>query len=204
MIWGIVYKDQKQEVSKDSLKKMSYFGDGLVGNMQVFHEKNIAVGSVALPHIKKDESRPATNSDNSIIVIFQGKIYNDSELLDKDTLEKYKGSQAELILDLYEKMGQKFVNKLNGKFVFGIIDKKKNKVFLGRDRFGIEPLYYMFDNKKLIFSSTLKSIVNNPEVKKEINFHALYQFLLFCYNPAMYTFYKNVNAFFRRVICGNL
>jgi len=193
MIWGIYYKDQNQEVSKDDFQKMGDFSDGIVGSKQILQQQHFALGSAALPHIQKNDSKPAISADKLVAAVFQGKIYNLKELISEKEEAKFSGNQAKIILHLYEILGGDFVKKLNGKFVFAIFDKRKNKVILGRDRFGIEPLYYLFDNKKIIFSTTLKSIVDHPEVKKEINFHALYQFLLFCYNPAMYTFYKNIH-----------
>ena len=193
MIWGIINKDEAQQVAEDSFKKMSYFGDGLVGVKSTFNDQNVAVGCIPLPHVGKEEVQPAINADKSIIVAFHGKIYNDSELVDSELLQKFNHNPAEIVLYLYEKAGKNFVKRVNGKFAFVIIDKKDDKIILGRDRFGIEPLYYIVDNNKIVFSSTLASIVNNPEVKKELNFHAIHQFLLFCYNPALYTFYKNIN-----------
>ncbi|MBD3289340.1 asparagine synthase (glutamine-hydrolyzing) [candidate division KSB1 bacterium] len=193
MIWGIIYKDQKGNVPKESFKKMGYFGDGVVGEMKIHQGKNFAVGSIPLPHVNSEQAAPAANDDETVIVVFQGQIYNAAELLDSETLAACRGNQSQIALLLYQKRGKDFIKDVNGKFAFAVIDKNENKVILGRDRFGIEPLYYSFDNNKLIFSSTLQSIVNNPDVKKEVNFHALYQFLLFNYNPALYTFYKNVN-----------
>lgn len=193
MIWGIIYKDQKASVPKESFKKMGYFGDGVVGEMKIHQGKNFAVGSIPLPHVPPEQAAPASNEDGSVVAIVQGQFYNASELLDSETLASCQKNQSHIALKLYEKRGKDFVKDVNGKFAFAIIDKNENKVILGRDRFGIEPLYYLFDNNKLIFSSTLQAIVNSPEAKKEVNFHALYQFLLFNYNPALYTFYKNVN-----------
>lgn len=193
MIWGIYHKDQSEQVSRKFFKLMSQALDGVGSEQKIYLYKNLAIGSMPLPHEKSDETQPIANRDRSIIVVFQGKIYNTKELLELTSLKKYDNNPAEIVLALYEKSDKEFVNKMNGKFAFAIFDNKRNKVILGRDRFGIEPLYYTFDNNKIIFSTSLKSIINNPDVKKELNFHALYQFLLFCYNPALYTFFKNVN-----------
>jgi len=193
MIWGIINKDFEQPVSQESFEKMSFFGDGITGEKTSYIDKNVAMGSIPLPHIKSTQTQPVTNSDKSVIAVFQGKIYNEKELSEQENLNYKTGNAAEIILHLYAKYGKEFVKKLNGKFAFVLADKKLNQIILGRDRFGIEPLFYTFDNKKLIFSTSLAAIANCPEIKKELNFHAIHQFLLFCYNPALYTFYKNVN-----------
>ena len=191
MIWGIYNNDVSSRIDKKSLLKMGEYKDGKPGYTDTLNRSNAGVGITSLPHIKKENAKPAENSDKSILVVFQGKIYD----IDSDggVIQDENEADARKILRLYEKFGTNISQKLNGKFSFAVIDRKNNRVLLSRDRMGIEPLYYFFDREKLLFSSNLASIVNSGLIKKELNFHAVHQYLLFCYNPALYTFFKNVN-----------
>ena len=76
------------------------------------------------------------------IIIFNGEIYNYSKLKQKFNLKNFKSkSDTEVILKLYDLKGHKFLELLNGIFSFIIFDKKRNKVFIARDRFGVKPLF---------------------------------------------------------------
>ena len=80
---------------------------------------------------------------NGNIIIFNGEIYNYSKLK-KFNLKNFKSkSDTEVILKLYDLKGHKFLEHLNGIFSFIIFDKKKNKVFIARDRFGVKPLFFI-------------------------------------------------------------
>ena len=191
MIWGIYNKDVSDHVDALSLDKMSTFQDGKIGFKDTLIKENVGVGVASLPHVDNQEATPAQSKDHSVIVICQGAIYEIGDAEDQDLPRNV--SAAMKILALYNRYGVNFLHKLNGKFSLAIIDRKNERVVLSRDRFGIEPLFYYFDGDKLLFSSNLASIVNSGLVKKELNFHAIHQYLLFCYNPALYTFYKNVH-----------
>ena len=191
MIWGIIKRNPEQSVLTDSINKMAAFSDGKAGSTNIYIESEVGFGCQALPMASNAQAQPITNSDKSISVVFQGQIYNAKELASLCN-SKHENVPASLILDLYKKTGLDFVNKINGKFVFTIYDKKQHKIVMARDRFGIEPLFYYLDSDQLVFGTNLHSIVNNPEIDKELDYRAMYQFLLFCYNPALYTFFKNV------------
>ncbi|MBN1155419.1 asparagine synthase (glutamine-hydrolyzing) [candidate division KSB1 bacterium] len=191
MIWGIYNNDPSEHVDVDSLNRMSTYGDGKSGHMNSLSRDHFGVGVSSLPHVRDENATPVENADHSVAVLFQGMIYSVEDKSDTHVAKEKSG--ACIILKLYESYGVDFVNKLNGKFSFAIIDRKNERVILSRDRFGIEPMFYYVDGNKLLFSSTLASIVNSGLIKKELNFHAIHQYLLFCYNPALYTFYKNVH-----------
>ncbi len=190
MICGIVHGDPSAHASRAMIKKMGESSDGEIGVLNILQKNNIALGSAALPHIQPESVEPAMNARKTIMAVFQGRIFNTGDLLKKDNPFE---TQAQSVIHWYEKHGIDFIEQIDGQFAFAIIDRNENKVILGRDRFGIEPLYYYFDAKKIIFGSTLRSLIGTGEVKKELNLHAVYQFLQFCYNPALYTFYKNIH-----------
>ena len=101
--------------------------------------------------------QPMFNEDRSLVLVFNGEIYNFQELREKLIKKGHQflsQSDSEVILHLYEEKGEKCLEDLNGIFAFAIYDKNKERVFLARDRIGIKPLYYYFDGKRFIFSST--------------------------------------------------
>lgn len=158
-------------------------------------------GNVALGHRRlsiidlKTGHQPIPNEDGSIVIVYNGEVYNFPEL--KETLSA-KGhhfkthSDAEVIVHAYEEYGEDCLNYFNGMFAFAIWDAGKDKLFLARDRFGKKPLYYaQFDNQ-FIFASELKSILKHPSSKKEIDLAALSKYLAYEYVPSPYSIFKNI------------
>jgi asparagine synthase (glutamine-hydrolysing) len=97
----------------------------------------------------------------SLVIVHNGEIYNFMELRKELESEGHRftsGTDTEVILHSYHKWGTSCVEKFNGMWAFCIYDRDKKILFLSRDRFGIKPLYYYFDNDKFIFASELKAI----------------------------------------------
>lgn len=121
----------------------------------------------------KDGSQPMSSFDQSIHVIFNGEIFNYLELKKKLISEGYNfrtNSDTEVIIALYKKYDENFINELNGMFSICLFDKKKNITFIIRDRIGIKPLFYKLNDKSLIFSSnlnSLKKVLSNLTISKK-------------------------------------
>ena len=132
----------------------------------------------------------------NIVSIFNGEIYNYREIRDELINQGYKmltNCDSEVIPLAYHCWGEKFIKKLDGMFAISIYDKKDNKVLLFRDRSGIKPLYYYYDEKFFIFSSELKGIINFPNFKRELSSEALFSYLCFRYPvDDKNIFFKNV------------
>lgn len=143
--------------------------------------------------------QPLYNEDRSLVLVFNGEIYNYKELREK-LLEKghvFKTStDSEVLIHLYEEYKEKMVNKLRGMFAFVIWDVDKKELFAARDHFGIKPLYYTEvvegSNKSFIFGSEIKSFLEHPNFKKEVNKNALKPYLTFQYSVLDETFFKGV------------
>lgn len=139
--------------------------------------------------------QPIYNEDNSLLIMFNGEIYNYKELK-TDLIEKghtFKtNTDTEVILHGYEEYKEEILNKLRGMFAFVIYNVNTQELFIGRDIFGIKPLYYTLMNDTFMFSSEIKSFLPNPNFKKELNEKALKTYLTFQYNPLKETFFKNV------------
>jgi len=157
----------------------------------------VALGMRRLSIIDLDHGKqPFFNTDESVIVICNGEIYNYKELRNDLALKGYTlstNSDVEVLPYLYDEYGIDFINKLNGMYAIALYDKKKKELLLIRDRLGIKPLYYAVVDNDLIFSSELKSIFATDRVSKEINFNALSTYLELMYIPVPMTPFKGLS-----------
>jgi asparagine synthase (glutamine-hydrolysing) len=139
-------------------------------------------------------SQPFVNTERKIVVVFAGKIHNTAEvkrLLGSDQRFQTDCS-GEVLVYLYTKYGQDFLDRVNGKFAFALWDEANQKLILARDRFGIKPLYYFNDGNRLVFGSSLRALLATGWIDKQLNHEAVLQYLLYCYNPSDETFLRNV------------
>lgn len=139
--------------------------------------------------------QPITNEDQSLWIVFNGEIYNYpelmAELVARGHLFKTR-SDTEVILHLYEEMGEDCVTRLNGMFAIAIWDSRRHCLFLARDRLGIKPLFYSFEPKgRLIFGSEIKAVLA-ASVSREPDYQALYDYLSLMYVPSPATAYAAI------------
>lgn len=160
-------------------------------------DEQIAMGfrRLSIIDLSDNGSQPIFNEDKSLVLTFNGEIYNYKELREK-LLEAghkfYTETDSEVLIHGYEEWGRDMLNKLRGMFAFVIFDKKKDEVFGARDFFGIKPLYYAEMNGTLMWGSEIKSFLDHPHFKKELNETALENYLTFQYSPTSETFFKGV------------
>ena len=142
-------------------------------------------------------NQPISNEDKTVWLVTNGEIYNYSWLRE-DLIAKghkfYTRSDAEVIVHLYEDMKEECFGLLNGIFAIALYDRKKNRIILARDRFGVKPLYYTMHKNRLYFASEIKSIISNSEIKKELSEEALFHYMTFRYVPTPHTIYKGIYA----------
>src|SRR5437016_12940604 len=138
--------------------------------------------------------QPIFNEDQSVLIVFNGEIYNYLEL-QKELQERghhfRSNSDTEAIVHAYEEYGDECVKHLRGMFTFAIWDRKRQRLLAARDRFGKKPLNYYWDGQRLIFGSEIKSILE-AGIPREINHIALDEYLVYCCVPAPNTLFKNV------------
>ena len=120
----------------------------------------------------KSGKQPLTNESGTLQVVMNGEIYNYLELrkiLKSKGHQFNTGSDTEVIVHLFEEYGIDCINHLNGMFAFALFDKKKQQLWIVRDRAGIKPLYYVEIEDNLYFSSDVKSLreINNFSVDSE-------------------------------------
>ena len=157
---------------------------------------NIALGFRRLSIIDlADGDQPMFNEDRSMVLTFYGEIYNFKELREELIAAGHtfaNHSDSEVLLHGYEQWGTELVKRLRGMYAFVIYNKKDGSLFGARDIFGIKPFYYAQMNGSLLFGSEIKSFLEHPDFKKELNEEALGHFLSFQYSPTEETFFKGV------------
>lgn len=159
-------------------------------------DEDVTLGFRRLSIIDLNEgSQPIYNEDGSIVIVFNGEIYNYQTirqwLIEKGHTFKTH-ADTEVLIHLYEEKGEDMLNDLRGMFAFVIYNLKEKTLFAARDFFGIKPFYYSMVENHLIFGSEIKSFLEFPLFKKEVNPVALENYLTFQYSVLDETFFKGV------------
>lgn len=160
--------------------------------------EQVSLGHRRLSIIDLSENgrQPMFNEDGSVVVVFNGEIYNFAEL--RTELEQ-KGhvfssrSDTEVIIHGYEEWGLDSINRLRGMFGYALYDLKNKRLLLARDRIGIKPIYYHYHQGQLRFASEIKAILEDPQVERRVNYQALYDYLGFEFVPAPQTMFENIH-----------
>lgn len=186
--------DNSNKIIGEMMDKIRHRGPDAEGK---YVDENIALGHRRLSIIDVSSSgdQPIFNEDGSMVIIFNGEIYNYHEIREKLVGAGHifkTNTDTEVLLHGYEEYGEKLLNMLRGMFAFVIWDKNKRELFGARDFFGIKPMYYAIMGKTLMFGSEIKSFLAHPHFKKELNTTALENYLTFQYSPTKETFFRNV------------
>jgi asparagine synthase (glutamine-hydrolysing) len=127
--------------------------------------------------------QPLFNENRDVGVVLNGEIYNYRELRRELTSFGHTfvtASDTEAIVHAYEQWGDSFVERLQGMFAFVIWDERQRRMILGRDRFGVKPLYYAEpDRDHLLFASEIKALFAHPGVSRSLNSARLAEYLMF-------------------------
>ncbi len=192
---GIVGFVDKEKKKKTIIKKMAdriqHRGPDDEG---YYVDESIALGHRRLSIIDlKNGKQPMYNEDENIVIVFNGEIYNYQELQKELTNHTFKTNcDTEVLIHGYEEWGSDLPKKLRGMFAFAIWDKKEKKLFCARDNFGIKPFYYYQNEDTFLFGSEIKSFLEHPKFKKELNEEILPAYMAFSFTPTKETFFKNV------------
>ena len=161
-------------------------------------------GCVGLGHrrlsiidLSANGAQPMQNPDGSVVVTFNGEIYNYRELrssLEAQGCKFQSASDTEVLLRLYQRQGADMVHQLRGMYAFAIWDSRKRGLFLARDPFGIKPLYYSDDGKTLRVASQVKALLagGGVDTKPEPAGHV--GFFLWGHVPSPYTLYRGIRG----------
>jgi asparagine synthase (glutamine-hydrolysing) len=205
-ITGAVWTDPRAAIAPEVLARMTnvlaHRGPDDMGSYRsefALRPPFGAVPGVALGHRRLSiidlagGHQPLSNEDGTIEIVFNGEIYNHREL--RQRLEGSghlfaTHSDTEAIVHLYEDCGLDFLRHLNGMFALAIWDSKNRRLVLARDRLGKKPLYYRREPHRLLFASELKSLLEVPDIEREIDPQAIDEYLTYQYVPHPRTIFR--------------
>ena len=195
-IAGIVSRDRARTPDADRLRIMmdalEHRGPDGEGE---WIDGPAALGHKRLAIIDLETGRqPMSNEDGSIWIVFNGEIYNYVELR-RDLVRHHNfrtQSDTEVILHLYEELGERCLDRLNGMFAFAIWDARQQRLFAARDRVGIKPFYYALDKEQLVFASEPKAMLAAGFVAPETDSQGLEEYLTFQFCLGDRTLFRDI------------
>jgi len=139
--------------------------------------------------------QPICNEDGTIWIVLNGEIYNYRQLrkrLDAAGHTFRTNSDTEVIVHLYEDLGERCVEQLSGMFAFAIWDEPQQKLYLARDRIGQKPLYYAHEGETFLFGSELKAILAASQQGREMDLLAMHEYLSLRFISPPHTIFKHI------------
>lgn len=183
-ICGIAHVDPARPVDskqlatmRDTLAHRGPDGAGMwIGDGVGFGHRRLSIIDVA------GGAQPLANEDESIWLTFNGEVYNYRELTARLVRAGHRfrtHSDSEVLVHAYEEYGPDFVTRLNGMFAFGLYDCRRHRLLLGRDHFGVKPMFYALTGDALLFGSEIKAIRALLPQPRATSVPALQEYLLF-------------------------
>jgi len=191
MIFGIVHRQKDNVVNKDRF--LGLLPEATAEQpTNFFMERQVAMGvsETGVDTVDRGVSI-AYNHDKSLVVAASGNVFADHNSGGGKTSPN--DTTAARIMAAYQQRQEASFAKLNGQYSAAIWDSSRGKFILTRDHVGFEPLFYYWDNDTLIFSSSFRSLLRDKQIREQINFRAIRNYLLFNYNPGLDTFVQNVH-----------
>jgi asparagine synthase (glutamine-hydrolysing) len=197
------YFSIKDDVNENILKKMAeslihrgpnYQGTWIDNDSKI----GFAHSRLSILDTSSAGNQPMISQTGRFVICFNGEIYNHLDMRKKLANAGYSisynsQSDTETILCCFEFWGiKKTLIECVGMFAFAVFDKKLNKLFLGRDRFGEKPLYYGWQKRIFYFASELKAIRKHLNFNPEMNQDALQEYMKYSYIPAPLSIYKGI------------
>ena len=198
-ICGDLCFDDRHRVSPDVLRSMR---DSLVhrgpdsDGLHVSGDRRVGLGfrRLRIIDLTTNASQPMTNEDGSVVIVFNGEIYNFREL--RRGLEGRhhfrSHSDTEVIVHLYEEKGADAIADLEGMFALAIWDSRQRRLLLARDRAGKRPLFYLRTPERLVFASEIKAFFQHPELRIEPDPAAFPSYFIHGFVPTPNTLYRGV------------
>jgi asparagine synthase (glutamine-hydrolysing) len=163
----------------------------------IFIDGNIALGHrrLSIIDVSDNGAQPMHSKTKNWTIVFNGCIYNYKELKHELINKGHTFSSTtdtEVIAEGLEAYGIKFFERLNGMFAIGAFNHSNRKVYLSRDKFGIKPLYYWYNENTFLFSSEIKAFLKHPSFKVNIDINALNEYFTFQNLFSFRTLFKGV------------
>jgi asparagine synthase (glutamine-hydrolysing) len=162
----------------------------------VWVDEGVALGMRRLSIIDLSTGhQPIHNEDRSVWIVFNGEIYNFRELrreLEAAGHRFYTSTDTEVIVHAYEQWGKEAIGRLRGMFGLAIWDTRSRTLLVARDRIGIKPMHYATANGRFYFGSEIKSLLEAPDLPRDLDPAALDHYLSFLYTPSDGSIFKSV------------
>ncbi|HNS58919.1 MAG TPA: amidotransferase 1, exosortase A system-associated, partial [Nitrosomonas europaea] len=163
---------------------------------EVYVESGLGLGHRRLSIMDVSSGQqPLFNEDGSVVVVFNGEIYNFQKLVGELTALGHRfrtHCDTEVIVHAWEEWGERCVERFSGMFAFGVWDRNRQTLFMARDRLGIKPFYYtLLDNGLFLFASELKALLVHPDFDKTFDHRAIEDYFAYGYIPEPKTIFKN-------------
>ncbi|MBI2384732.1 MAG: asparagine synthase (glutamine-hydrolyzing) [Elusimicrobia bacterium] len=197
-IAGVFDRSRREPAAEEGLRRMlgalRHRGPDEFG---VLIDREAGLGSARLSIIDlAGGGQPIANEDGTLWIVFNGEVFNYVELRAELEAQGHRfrtRTDTEVVLHLYERHGPRCLERLNGQFAIAIWDARRRRLFLGRDRLGVRPLFYAeTPGGTLLFASEVKSILSDPRARAEIDPEVVRQVFLFWAPTAPHTAFKGV------------
>lgn len=202
IVGALVFNNSNYTISQEYIDlmrdTMSHRGPDGAGTW-VSADRRVGLGHRRLSIIDLSETanQPMCNEDGSLWVVFNGEIYNHTEI--RVELEQIGGhrwrtdhSDTEVILHAFEQWGIDCLEKFRGMFAIALWDQRSRELWLVRDRIGIKPIYYSIHNSRITFASEIKALLKDPDQKRSVHEESFYHYLSFLTTPAPQTLFEGI------------
>ncbi len=191
-IAGFSYIKPDQKISKRFFNTERYLSHRGPENSGFFKNPHLDLIHTRLSIVDiKGGNQPIQNK--RYVIVANGEIYNDPEIRKKNRTYKFvTNSDSESILALYDRNGIDGLKLLRGMYAFIIYDKKRDEVIIGRDEFGIKPLYFSLMKNGIVFCSETKAIVSLKKSIPNINVWKLFEYMQLQYSSGTETLYEGI------------
>ncbi|MGA7991682.1 MAG: asparagine synthase (glutamine-hydrolyzing) [Thermoanaerobaculia bacterium] len=156
----------------------------------------LAFRRLAIVDLSPAANQPMSNEDGSVVVVFNGEIYNHlalrAELASRGHVFRTDHADTETIVHGWEEWGPGVLDRLEGMFAIAIHDEPARTLFLARDRIGIKPLYFAWTSGAFLFASEIKALLAHPDVPRDLEDVSVWHYLSFLTTPAPLTMFRGV------------
>ncbi|MDP8219602.1 MAG: asparagine synthase (glutamine-hydrolyzing) [Candidatus Theseobacter exili] len=193
-----IFNFNKEPISPECLQKMTdvliHRGPDAEGT---YIDSFIGLGHrrLSILDLSTAGKQPMISACGNFSITYNGEVYNFKELrreLKSKGYEFFSKTDTEVVLNAFIEWGDKCLNSFNGMFAFAIWDRKKQRLFLARDRYGIKPLYYTYQGHTFLFGSEIKAILQHPAYSIDIDKEALLEYFTFQNYFTDKTLYKDI------------
>lgn len=197
-ICGIYNRSSGEPVSRVLLERMTHsLAHRGPDGRHSYIDRFVGLGHRRLAIIDRSfrAQQPMCNESRTVCIIFNGEIYNHQSLRRNLILKQHhfrSRSDTEVILHLYEDLGEDCLQYLRGMFALAIWDQRNDKLFIARDRLGQKPLYYTLNSKRFLFASEIKALLQDKDLQRIPNLNAIHHYLSLSYVPGSETAFQNI------------